>query len=104
MNYSEIPVVKNETEMNCSLSRDEANLLIRLTESEFWPVIKKYNLLRIAEIDKKLHVLSPIKNAELISVSQGIIDGLNDLENGIMSEIRDRKIEMEQEEMRMKSG
>lgn len=89
----EEPVSEDDKQAN----KEMLDLLVSLTESEYWPAIQRYNRRRDAMVMQSLRSIDPFKDTTQMARIQGIGIGLFDLENGVNEEKRRReKAEKEQ--------
>lgn len=73
------------TRMN-NISKERMTVLLKeLADTEMWYAILKYNQSRLSLVQQTLYTADPVKEPTLMSRNQGIMVGLSDLQNAVIS-------------------
>jgi len=67
------------------------DMLVELSNSNFWPAIKQYSRERDAIVMQSLRTIDPVKEPAQMARIQGVSSGLFDLETAILMETQRRE-------------
>ena len=72
-------------QVNAISHQDMNSLLLELEGTPLWFAIIKYNQMRISNVESSFLVLDPLKEASKISKYQGVVTGVLDLQDAVLT-------------------